>query len=154
MQDILVARRNGERSRTHDHYLKGTVYCLGCGYRLILRHTRRRERLYEYFLYHRGKAGCPQRKTLPVTQVEQRVADCYRNVALTIAQRARIEEVALARLRRQHETNTARIDDLNRQTAALEANRAKLLDALSRKPRQGGRDRTPEPRSARRCTRF
>lgn len=32
-------------------------------------------------------------------------------------------------MRRQHETNTARIDDLNRDIAALEANRAKLLDA-------------------------
>ncbi|MFT4228052.1 recombinase family protein [Micropruina sp.] len=129
VQDILVARRNGERSRTHDHYLKGTVYCLACGYRLILQHTRRRERQYEYFLCHRGKAGCPQRKALPVAQVEQRIADCYRNVALTVAQRERIEGVALARLRRQHETSTARIDDLNREIARLEANRAKLLDA-------------------------
>jgi chaperonin cofactor prefoldin len=64
-----------------------------------------------------------------VAQVEQRVADCYRNIALTVAQRERIEGVALARLRRQHETSTARIDDLNREIARLEANRAKLLDA-------------------------
>jgi len=113
VQGILVSRRNGERSRTHDHYLKGTVYCLGCGYRLILQHTRRRERLYEYFLCHRGKAGCPQRKALPVAQVEQRVADCYRGIALTVAQ----------------EANAARIDDLDQETAALEANQAKLLDA-------------------------
>jgi chaperonin cofactor prefoldin len=96
---------------------------------LILQHTRRREHLYEYFLCHRGKAGCPQRKALPVTQVEQRVADCYRNIALTMAQRKRIEGVALARLRRQQETSTTRIDELTRETAALEANRAKLLDA-------------------------
>ena len=129
VQGILVSRRNGERSRTHDHYLKGTVYCLGCGYRLILQHTRRRERLYEYFLCHRGKAGCPQRKALPVAQVEQRVADCYRGIALTVAQRERIEGIALARLRRQHEANAARIDDLDQETAALEANQAKLLDA-------------------------
>ncbi len=129
VQDILVSRRNGERSRTHDHYLKGTVYCLGCGYRLILQHTRRRERQYEYFLCHRVKAGCPQRKALPVTQVEQRVADCYRSIALTVAQRERIEEVALARLRRQHETSATRIDELTREISALEANQAKLLDA-------------------------
>ena len=39
--------------------LKGTVYCLGCGYRLILQHTRRRERLYEYFrlITNEGVAG-------------------------------------------------------------------------------------------------
>lgn len=30
VQDILAARRNGERSRTHDHYLKGAVYCIEC----------------------------------------------------------------------------------------------------------------------------
>jgi hypothetical protein len=124
VQDILVARRNGERSRTHDHYLKGTVYCLACGYRLILQHTRRRERLYEYFLCHRGKAGCPQRKALPVAQVEQRVADCYRNIALTVAQRERIEGVALARLRRQHETSTARIGPSSSTPTTLTPSRA------------------------------
>jgi len=51
-----------------------------------------------------------------------------RNIALTITQRERIEGVALARLLRQHEADGARIDDLNQETAALEANQAKLLD--------------------------
>ena len=129
VQDILVSRRNGERSRTHEHYLKGTVYCIGCGYRLILQHTRRHERLYEYFLCHRGSAGCPQRKVLPVAQVEQRVANCYRDITLTIAQRERIEAIALARLRRQQEERAARADELTHEVAAVDANRAKLLDA-------------------------
>lgn len=84
VQDILVSRRNGERFRTYDHYLKGTVYCIGCGYRLILQHTRAANGCMSNFLCRRGNAGCPRRKVLPV---EQRVADSYRNIELTIATR-------------------------------------------------------------------
>lgn len=40
VQDILTSRRNGKRSRAHDHYLKGTVFCLECGRRLIVQRTR------------------------------------------------------------------------------------------------------------------
>lgn len=61
VQNILVSRRNGERSRKHDHYLKGTVYCIECGRRLILQHTRGKNgTVDEYFIcHHRGDKGCP-----------------------------------------------------------------------------------------------
>ncbi|MFT3872408.1 MAG: recombinase family protein [Nocardioides sp.] len=130
VQDMLTARRNGERSRTHDHYLKGTVFCIECGRRLIVQHTRRGDRVYEYFVCHRrGNDDCTQRKALPVAQVEQRVADCYRTIALTGDQREQVEGIALARLRRQHELDAERLDKLNQQTATVETSRGKLLDA-------------------------
>ena len=110
VQDVLAARRNGERSRTHDHYLKGTVYCIECGRRLILQHTRGKNgTVYEYFVCHRrGADDCAQRKALPVAKVEQRVADCYRTIALSVEQRDRIEQVVLARLRRRQSASAKR----------------------------------------------
>lgn len=131
VQDMLATRRNGERSRTHDHYLKGTIYCIECERRLIVQHTRTAAgRTYEYFVCHRrGKADCNQRKALPIAQVEQWVADCYRSITLSAEQRERIEGIALARLRRQHALNTERLDQLTNEAAAIEANRSKLLDA-------------------------
>lgn len=131
VQDVLAARRNGERSRTHDHYLKGTVYCIECGRRLIFQHTRGKNGIvYEYFVCHRrGADDCVQRKALPVVQVEQRVADCYRIIALTAEQRDRIEQVTLARLRRQQSASAERLDQLDGEATTIEANRSKLLDA-------------------------
>ncbi|HWB37370.1 MAG TPA: recombinase family protein, partial [Rugosimonospora sp.] len=114
VQDVLTARRSGERTRVHDHYLKSTVYCIECGRRLIIQSTAGKNgHRYEYFVCHRRQnPTCPQRKALPVADVEQRVADCYRTLTLTPTQRARIEHVALAQLRRQHDATTQRLADL------------------------------------------
>lgn len=58
VQDTLTSRPNGERSRAHDHYLKGTVFCVECGRRLIVQHTRTNGRVYDYFVCHRrGPSG-------------------------------------------------------------------------------------------------
>jgi len=116
VQDMLAARSNGERSRTHDHYLKGTVYCIGCGRRLILQHTR-------------GNKDCTQRKALPIAQVERRVADVYRTITLNTEQRAKIEDVALKNLRRQHTHDAERLSQLRTEANTIESHRGKLLEA-------------------------
>lgn len=71
--------------------MKGAVFCIGCGRRLILQHTRGRNgTLYVYFLCHRRDNACPQRKALPVAQVEERIADCHRTISLTPEQRDKL----------------------------------------------------------------
>lgn len=128
---MLAARRNGKRSRTQDHYLKGTVFCIECERRLIVQHTRGSNgTLYEYFVCHRrGNEDCTQRKALPITQVEQRVADLYRSITLNAQQREKIEYVALKTLRRQHPRNTERLGHLVTGASTIESLRGKLLDA-------------------------
>lgn len=129
VQDILTTRRNGERSRVHDHYLKGTVYCIECGRRLIIQHTRTKSgRVYEYFVCHRSSADCAQRKALPIAQVEQRIADSYRDITLTADQRSHIERITLAGLRRRQAVNTQRLAALIEEADTIEARRGKLLD--------------------------
>jgi len=131
VQDILTSRRNGERSREHDHYLKGTVFCVECGRRLIVQHTRTKTgRVYEYYVCHRRRdASCQQRKALPIAQVEQRVEDRYRTIELSADQRERIERVVLAKLHRQQAVNNERLAQLTAETQTVEANQTKLLEA-------------------------
>ncbi|CCH77521.1 hypothetical protein BN12_200017 [Nostocoides japonicum T1-X7] len=131
VQDILTSRRNGERSREHDHYLKGTVFCVECGRRLIVQHTRTKAgRVYEYFVCHRSRdTVCPQRKALPIAQVEQRVADLYRTIELNPAQRERIEQIVLVKLHRQQAVNDERLTQIAVEAQTIDANQAKLLEA-------------------------
>ncbi|MFT4109493.1 recombinase family protein [Propionicimonas sp.] len=131
VQDILTARRNGERSRVHDHYLKGTVFCFECGRRLIVQNTRTRNgRVYEYFVCHRRRdSTCPQRKALPITQVERRVEDLYGSIELKPDQRDRVEQIVLATPHRQQAVNNERLEEIAEKTKTAEANQTKLLDA-------------------------
>lgn len=131
VQDILTSRRNGERSREHDHYLKGTVFCVECGRRLIVQHTRTKAgRVYEYFVCHRRRdATCQQRKAMPITQVEQRVENLYRTIELNPDQRERIEQIVLAKLHRHQAVNGKRLEAITVEAQTVEANQAKLLEA-------------------------
>ncbi|MDF1487492.1 recombinase family protein [Tessaracoccus caeni] len=131
VQDILTSRRNGERSREHDHYLKGTVFCIECGRRLIMQHTRTKTgRVYEYYVCHRHReATCLQRKVLPIAQVEQRVEDLYRTIELNPRQRVHIEQIALAKLHRQQAANDERLTQITVEAQTVNANQVKLLEA-------------------------
>lgn len=131
VQDILASRRNGERSRKHDHYLKGTVFCIECGRRLLVQHTRTgRGHYYEYYVCHRRReATCQQRKVLPIGDVEQRVEDLYRTIELNPGQRERIEQIVLAKLHRQQAVNDQRFEVIAVEAQTVEANQAKLLEA-------------------------
>ncbi|WP_051143017.1 zinc ribbon domain-containing protein [Humibacter albus] len=130
VQDILTARRNGQRSRIHNHYLKSTVYCIECGRRLIIQNTRSKSgRVYQYFICSRRQGDdCLQRKALPVADVEKRVEDAYRTITLTEQQRQGIEDIALAKLRRQHALHAQRREELENETRKIDSRREKLLE--------------------------
>ncbi|MFC4223014.1 recombinase family protein [Lysinibacter cavernae] len=131
VQKVLSSKRNGQRSRTHDHYLKGTVFCIECKNRLTLQSTYTRHgTTYTYFVCHKQRSpDCPQRKALPVTQVEQRVVDYYRTIELSSSQRENLEEVMLAELHLKQKLNETRHTDLDAAITKLKSHRAKLLDA-------------------------
>jgi hypothetical protein len=42
VQTILKEKINGERSIKHDHYLKSTMYCGHCGFRMIVQVVKNR----------------------------------------------------------------------------------------------------------------
>jgi site-specific DNA recombinase len=80
VQGILDASGvSGERRRTHDHYLKGTLWCNRCQQRgrqhrlIITRATGRRGTDYFYFLCRGRQEGACDLPYLPMEHVEDAV---------------------------------------------------------------------------------
>jgi site-specific DNA recombinase len=122
----------GEKQREHPHYLKGSIYCGGCGARLIVNYAKgRRGGIYPYFIClgrQKDKHSCTQR-ALRIELVERAIAAHYATVQLTrdelVALRAFLEE-ELSKLRLDAERERTMQE---RRKRTLEAERKKLLDA-------------------------
>ncbi|WP_165310669.1 recombinase family protein [Microbacterium protaetiae] len=86
VQNVLDAHNiAGDRTQTHEHYLKGSLYC-GCGKRMTINHARNRHgETYPYFIClgrHMGTSGC-ERQAVLVSTVEHLVAEHYRTIELS-----------------------------------------------------------------------
>ncbi len=85
VQAQLALRRNGEKQRTHNHYLKSTVVCARCGARLCFGRSKgRRGDYYDYFFCvarQQKRNGC-ELPWLPAHEVEAAVEHCYRSLTL------------------------------------------------------------------------
>jgi site-specific DNA recombinase len=137
VQDILNGRRHAtERQRTHENYLKGTVYCGRCfkqgiTSRLILTLANGHGGAYYYFFCvgrSRGN-GCRQRY-MDVDAVEQAVERFYKTIQLEpeqilkLRQRLRDELAGLRKTREReakHQTTRVR---------RLEVEQDRLLEAM------------------------
>jgi site-specific DNA recombinase len=137
VQEILTGRRCAtERRRTHENYLKGTVFCGRCSKqhitsRLILMLANGHGGSYYYF-FCRGRQqgnGCRQRFIQP-DDVEEAVERFYKKIQLPgdqiekLRQRLRDE---LADLRQKREREAKR---LTIRVRHLEAAQDRLLDAM------------------------
>jgi site-specific DNA recombinase len=94
VQEVLADHRNGEKQRTHRHYLKSSLYCGQCGSRLIVTNAKSRlGRIYPYFICigrHQKRNNCTF-KAVPIETVEQLVADEYARIQLAPQWRGAIE---------------------------------------------------------------
>ena len=132
VQEVLDARATGERSREHPHYLKSSVFCGGCGSRLIVTMSKNRYgTVYPYFIClgrHSKGNGCT-RKAVLISVVEELVEDAYRTIQLDPEARCQIE----ARLRAEIASTRAGIDaevwDFTTQKERLLTERTRLLQA-------------------------
>ncbi len=84
VQEILEAHNiAGEKQRTHNHYLKGSVWCEKCGSRLcITKTTNRYGTTYLYFFClgrNQKRTDCEQ-SAIPVDLVEEHIEEKWRNV--------------------------------------------------------------------------
>jgi site-specific DNA recombinase len=132
VQELLTARNiSGERRREHEHYLKGSIFCGGCGSRLIVTHATGRGGVYPYFICigrQDKRTDCKQR-ALHIDLVEDAVTKHYATVQLPADEiqtlRAMLEE-DLSRLcldgERERRAQGRRLNN-------LEAERKKLLAA-------------------------
>ena len=130
VQDVLAAHNYaGEKQRTHNHYLKGSVYCGCCGSRLGISNSRSSNGdVYDYFYClgrQRDRHSCSQ-SVVRVRRVEYLIERHYLTVQLSPE---RIQEIrltlseALAARREEAEAQervqTLRIERLSREREKL-----------------------------------
>ena len=111
VQAVLQAHNHaGERDRTHQHYLKGTIRCGTCGGRLVYSQNKGNGGIYEYFVCPRNQCGeCPQGYQ-PVDLVETAIENHYRRVAITEAEREEIRQAITHDLSKRAATAQQEID--------------------------------------------
>ena len=131
VQQIMRAHATaGEKRRTHNHYLKGTIFCGHCGGRMVFNLAAGNGGKYAYFFCVGRRTGCPS-KHLPVDRVEAAVTEHYAHIQLTPTAVARVRN-AVRRygdaLRDQHEAQTQRYQ---RRLAVIQQKRDKLFDAYA-----------------------
>ncbi|MFP7365561.1 recombinase family protein [Corynebacterium callunae] len=128
----LNTRRQGERRRKLDHFLKSTVWCGDCGSRLILQKPTNHQGIqYEYFVCN----GRMSRRTdctmsaIPLAWLESQIEDLYRNIqvppALLETLRPRLKE----QLALHNSSRSEEFDQLKSSELSIKRKQEKLLEA-------------------------
>lgn len=128
VQRLLSARRNGERSRVHTHYLKTTIYCSTCHRRLLVHKARSRSGgIYDYFICSGRQTGTPRctQRALPMTSIE----DAYSSIEISGVRRRQIEQSHRRRFFiREAGDRERRRAELGEHVEVLASRQEKLLD--------------------------
>ena len=136
VQEVLKGRTlSGDRSRKHEHYLKGSVYCGQCGGRLLFTPVRGHGGSYEYFRCfgrHNLRNEC-EAPHVRVERVERGVEDHHLDYPwLTEAEqdrvRAAVEEFGRVQLR----SAKGEAERATRRLESLKAEQQRLLQLAYR----------------------
>jgi len=132
VQNILVSHTNGERTREHPHFLKGSLYCRNCGSRMIINYTKSRSGVrYPYFVCigrHNKVTDCKQKAVL-INDVEQQVEQIYDRYSFPPAVREYMENFLQEGIKTEQQKHETELDGLRREKDKLERQRKKLLEA-------------------------
>lgn len=85
VQDVLHAHNiAGERDRTHNNYLRGSIWCGGCGSRMVFSQNKGRGGTYAYFfcMGKKNKANPCPRGYIRLEAIERGLAHFYAGLAL------------------------------------------------------------------------
>ena len=131
VQDMLASKANGEKQRTHHHYLKGTIFCGHCGSRLCVSYAKGRGGVYPYYFC----VGRQQKRTTcmlrarPISLIEELIEDHYRLVELTAEGVESTARDILDELTEQLAESRKEAERQRRRVRQLEAEQTKLLHA-------------------------
>lgn len=133
VQDVLASHINGERTREHPHFLKGSLYCRNCGSRMIISYARSGSGVrYPYFVcagrHSKREKNCKQKAVL-ISEVEQQVEQIYDHYSYPPAIRDHLEEFLRDKIKDEQKKYAAEQDGLRREKDKLERQRKKLLEA-------------------------
>ena len=133
VQDMLDSKNlAGETQRAHPHYLKGSIFCGGCGSRLIVNNAKGRHGgIFPYFVCvgrQKNPESCSQR-ALRIDVVEEQVALHYQFIRLTEEQLVDVREFILSELESAGKNIEHERGIQERRIHRLEAEQSKLLQA-------------------------
>ena len=133
VQDVMASHVNGERTREHPHFLKGSLYCRNCGSRMIINYTKSRSGVrYPYFIcagrHTKRVKNCKQKAVL-IEAVEEQVQQIYDRYSLPPEIRGSLEKTLQQRIGDEREKYAVELDGLRREKDVLERKRKKLLEA-------------------------
>lgn len=132
VQDILESHINGERTREHPHFLKGSVFCKNCGSRMFINYTKSHTGVrYPYFVCggrHNKRTDCKQRAVL-IADVEQQVEQIYDKYSFPPQIAGYLEEWLRQNIEKERDKYAVELDGLRREKDKLERQRKKLLEA-------------------------
>lgn len=132
VQDILASHANGERTREHPHFLKGSLYCHNCGSRMFINYTKSHTGVrYPYFVCggrHNKRTDCKQKAVL-IEEVERQVAHIYDRYSFSLTIREPLENFLRDKIHDEKKNYDAELDGLRRERDKLERKRKKLLEA-------------------------
>ncbi|VEI02455.1 Resolvase, N terminal domain [Acidipropionibacterium jensenii] len=128
--ELAAKNQRGEKPRTHDHYLKGPLYC-SCGAKMMIEcPTGKSGITYEYFTCsgRRKKNGCT-RSAILTDRIEDRIDSTYGANGLTPDEADRVREVLGAVFDQLEATTDHERALLTTQKEKLDAERLKLVQA-------------------------
>ncbi len=132
VQAVLAAHNTaGEKDRKHPHYLKGSVWCGGCGGRLIFSRNTGNGGSYDYFfcLNRRLKHQPCRRRAVRVKAVEAGVEDFYRSFQLDRDRADNIRRAVLSELAVEREQAALDQQRATQRLGALTSERKAVLQA-------------------------
>jgi site-specific DNA recombinase len=119
----------GERSWKHDHYLKGTLSCAGCGSRLYYVVAKGRFGYFRCVGRNTGRTRCSQGEYIPARELEREVEGLYRDVRVPLALERRLERTLRAEIAERERHRAEATVFLGRRLRQLANERDKLLRA-------------------------
>lgn len=132
VQAILKGKVNGERTIKHEHYLKSTLYCGSCGFRMLVQVVKNRHgETYPYYSClgrHSKRTGC-KLPAVQIEKVERQIEEIYDRLSLAPSYRADLERFLheeMANLRsdtieERKQLESVKLDIERRQRKLLEA---------------------------------
>ena len=133
VQSMLEAKAlAGERTRKHEHYLKGTLACGRCGQRMIYsKNTGRHGGVYEYFacLGRHSKLNACDLPYVWISEIEEHIERYYRTIKLDVDITTTLYGHLMKAAKRRTEKARQMVDDQRRRILALETERRSLLKA-------------------------
>ena len=133
VQDVMHAHNTaGEKDRTHNSYLRGTIWCSHCGTRMVYSKNRGKSgNTYEYFFCmgrKDKKNPCP-RGFVKLPAIESGIEEFYKHMQIKATTAERIREIVLDELDTATREAADAVAAATRNKAQLERERAKLLEA-------------------------